>query len=86
MHCVMCMGIRTRIEICEGMVFICSRTSWTTQEDAGVNQFVAIPLNNGDLWNPLSTSWSTPGKYKYCPGCPGTYEYHAPMKDALNGT
>ena len=30
-----------------------------TQEEAEVDQFVAIPLNNGDLWNSLSTSWST---------------------------
>ena len=47
-----------------------------TQEEAGFNLFVAIPLKNGDLWNSLSTSWPTswfmlitPGWYEYKPGC-----------------
>ena len=36
-----------------------------THEEDWVNQFVAIPLNNGDLWNSLSTyPGPHPGKYK----------------------
>ena len=40
------------------------------------DEFVAIPLNNGDLGIYLAHPGPHLGKCKYCPGYPGKYEYH----------